>query len=57
MSANLDMITHVCICGSRAWNTWVIFDDYEIAAYGLEMTCILCGTQAIAPTELDRPMD
>jgi hypothetical protein len=54
MTLNLDTITHVCICGSRVWNTWVVFDDYEIAAYGLDITCALCGATAIAPTELDR---
>jgi hypothetical protein len=55
---DLDVITHVCICGSQAWRpAWVIFEDYEIAAYSLEMECVLCGNTAIAPTELDRPYE
>jgi hypothetical protein len=53
---NLDCVTHVCVCGSQMWQLdWVIFDDYEIAAYSLDMTCKLCGAQAKAPTLPDKP--
>ena len=29
--------THVCICGSTMWNVKVMFEDYEIAMYLLDM--------------------
>lgn len=55
---DLGCVTQVCICGSQMWKPdWVIFEDYEIAAYSLSMSCILCGAQAITPTPLDRPDD
>lgn len=54
---NLDLgqITHVCVCGSQVWNLQVMFEDYEISFYLLEMTCAVCGCKATAPTPLDRP--
>jgi hypothetical protein len=52
---NLDMVTHVCACGGNMWKIWAIFQDYEIAAYGLDMECMDCGSRAKAPTPLDRP--
>lgn len=52
----LDCVTHVCVCGSTIWQPdWVMFDDYEISAYSLNMTCCLCGATAFCPTEVDRP--
>jgi hypothetical protein len=52
---DLDVVTHLCPCGSNWWNLAVAFDDYEIAAYLLEMTCVCCGNKALAPTPVDRP--
>jgi hypothetical protein len=49
--------THVCPCGSELWSVKVIFKDYEVAIYFLEMECALCGTLATAPTLADRPED
>ena len=48
------IITHECICGSNLWKLVVSFEDYEIAAYLLDMECLICGTRATAPTPLDR---
>lgn len=53
----LDAVTHVCVCGSSWWNVAVTFEDYEVAAYLLDMTCMNCGSTAKAPTEVDRPID
>lgn len=50
-----DAPVHVCICGSKLWNLKVMFEDYEIAFYMLDMECSLCGALATAPTEVDRP--
>lgn len=56
MPIDLDMVTHVCPCGSQMWKLgWVIFNDYEIAAYSLNMECLECGSLALAPTLVDRP--
>lgn len=52
---DLGCVTHVCTCGSEWWNLQVSFDDYEIAAYLLEMTCVNCGNKALAPTLPDKP--
>jgi hypothetical protein len=52
---NMGMITHVCICGSALFNVQCTFDDYEISSYNLDMTCAICSTEWIAPTEVDRP--
>lgn len=46
--------THVCVCGSQIFNLKVIFDNYEIATYFLDMECANCGSLATAPTPLDR---
>ena len=46
--------TQVCPCGCEIWNLKVIFDNYEIANYFLDMECANCGTLATAPTPLDR---
>jgi len=46
--------THVCACGSNVFNVKVIFDDYEIATYFIDMECAQCGSLATAPTPLDR---
>lgn len=46
---------HECVCGSNLWNLKVMFEEYEIAMYFMDMECALCGTKAIAPTPLDNP--
>jgi len=46
--------THLCPCGCNIWNLKVVFDDYEIATYFLDMECINCGSLATAPTPIDR---
>jgi len=51
---DLGQCTHVCACGSQYWNLQVKFDDYEISFYLLEMTCVVCGSTAIAPTLQDK---
>jgi len=45
--------THLCLCGSQIWNVKVIFSDYEIATYFLDMECVNCGSIATAPTPAD----
>ena len=51
-----DQVLQECpVCESDIWNVKVIFDDYEIATYFLDMECASCGTFAKAPTPLDRP--
>ena len=49
-------IKHICDCGSLVGNLKVSFDDYEIATYFLDMECSSCGSYALAPTPLDRPL-
>jgi hypothetical protein len=46
--------THVCPCGSNIWSLKVIFEDFEIATYFLDMECVSCGSVATAPTPVDR---
>lgn len=46
--------THVCVCGSQVWLVKVVFQEYEIATYFLDMYCAECGNLATAPTPLDR---
>ena len=46
--------THLCPCGSQIWNLKVIFEDFEIATYVLDMECVSCGSVATAPTPVDR---
>ena len=46
--------THLCPCGSQIWNLKVIFEDFEIATYFLDMECVNCGSVATAPTPVDR---
>jgi hypothetical protein len=46
--------THLCPCGSNIWNLKVIFDDFEIATYFLDMECVSCGSVATAPTPVDK---
>ena len=49
-------IHHECpVCGSDIWNVKVMFEDYEIATYFLDMECASCGTYAKAPTPIDKP--
>lgn len=49
-----DTVIHQCPCGSNLFRLAVTFENYEIAAYSLDMECIECGTRAKAPTPLDR---
>ena len=46
--------THLCPCGSFIWNVKVVFEDYEIATYFLDMECVNCGSVATAPTPVDK---
>jgi hypothetical protein len=46
--------THLCPCGSQIWNLKVIFENFEIATYFLDMECVSCGSVATAPTPVDR---
>jgi len=46
--------THECVCGCNIWNVKVIFDQYQIATYFLDMECANCGSLATAPTPVDR---
>jgi hypothetical protein len=46
--------THLCPCGCNIWNVKVIFEDFEVATYFLDMECANCGTMATAPTLLDK---
>lgn len=46
--------THVCPCGCNIFNVKVIFDDYEVGTYFLDMECANCGSLATAPTPMDR---
>ena len=46
--------THQCVCGCSIFNLKVVFEDYEIATYFLDMECANCGTLVTAPTPLDR---
>lgn len=46
--------THVCPCGCDIFNLKVIFEDFEIVSYFLDMECANCGTLATAPTPIDR---
>ena len=46
--------THMCVCGSEIFDLKVVFDNYEISTYFLDMECANCGNLATAPTPLDR---
>jgi hypothetical protein len=46
--------THMCVCGSEIFDVKVVFDNYEISTYFLDMECANCGNLATAPTPLDR---
>jgi len=46
--------THICPCGCNIFNVKVIFDNYEIATYFLDMECANCGSLVTAPTPVDR---
>lgn len=45
--------THVCPCGCNIWNVKVVFEDFQIATYFLDMECAQCGSLATAPTPID----
>lgn len=46
--------THVCACGCDIWNLKVLFEDFQIATYFLDMECANCGSIATAPTPIDK---
>lgn len=46
--------THLCPCGCDIWNLKVIFENFEISSYFIDMECANCGSLATAPTPLDR---
>jgi len=46
--------THACVCGSQHFYIRVMFENYEIATYFLDMECTECGALLTAPTPLDR---
>lgn len=46
--------THVCPCGCNIWTVKVIFENYEIGTYFLDMECSNCGSIATAPTPVDK---
>jgi len=46
--------THVCPCGCNIFNLKVMFHDYEIAQYFIDMECASCGSLLTAPTPVDR---
>ena len=48
--------THVCVCGNEIFNLKVVFENFEIATYFLDMECAQCGSLATAPTPMDREM-
>lgn len=50
-----DLITHACLCGSKVFNLKVIFEEYQIAAYMLDMSCVECNAHYTAPTPIDNP--
>jgi len=45
--------THVCPCGCNIWNVKVIFENFQVATYFLDMECAQCGSLATAPTPVD----
>jgi hypothetical protein len=45
---------HQCVCGCDIFNLKVMFENYEIATYFLDMECVNCGSLVTAPTPLDR---
>ena len=54
---DLGVTTHVCVCNGELWRVLVTFEDFEVATYSLDMTCVSCGARALAPTLLDKPND
>ena len=46
--------THQCVCGCNIWNLKVIFEDFEIATYFIDMECANCGSLATAPKPVDK---
>jgi hypothetical protein len=46
--------THLCPCGCNIWSLKVMFEDFEISTYFLDMECANCGSKATAPTLIDR---
>ena len=47
--------THACSCGCTVFNTYVQFENYEIAWYALDVQCASCGNLLKAPCPIDNP--
>ena len=46
---------HVCSCGSQVFNVAVTFEDYEIAWWFLDATCVNCNALVRVPCPADDP--
>ena len=44
---------HECVCGCNIFNLKVIFSDFQIAQYFIDMECAQCGSLLTAPTPVD----
>jgi hypothetical protein len=48
--------THQCFnCGGEWFKVYCRFEDYEIAQYIIEATCVGCDSDVTAPTLVDSP--
>lgn len=48
--------THQCLnCGSRMFRIAAMFEDYDIAMWGLEAECYECGAPVTVPCPVDSP--
>ena len=45
---------HACPCGSQVFNIMAAFEDYELAWYHLDATCVNCGNLVIVPCPVDK---
>ena len=44
---------HECVCGCNIFNVKVIFKEFQIVQYFLDMECAQCGSLLTAPTPVD----
>lgn len=48
--------THECLnCGSTVFRVAVVFEDYDIAMWGLDAECFSCGAPVTVPCPVDDP--
>ena len=48
--------THKCLnCGSGVFRVAVMFEDYDIAMWGLDAECFECGAPVTVPCPVDDP--